>query len=340
MEQYPMLRYFCYRQSFNRLHPRSLYMRENWLCYFVSFRSCFIHAWNEIYIQWTYKSFKIDKQLEKNYRFQGSAVSTIIIKSQSAERGNQGSSLRSQGSTFVTANLFLQFSNDNENRNLINYCYVVYNYGWQVRKSRAPVVKVTCNSNRYYPVTNCYIRTYMRRILLHVRLNISISCSNCISYISETIRNFSTVWVFTWGFNLVPQIRASYSYCAIKPSALIIFLTFDTRRRRVDYVYASYLRFLHENEGKQPGKVPLQHFLAIILESSRDSPLVSHWLMQLVLMPDKNLTRSTVILIRLNLVRTRLDECRPICAMITAANRAGNDNDNQCNANASMSLLL
>lgn len=76
------------------------------------------------------------------------------------------------------------------------------------------------------------------------------------------------------------------------------------------------------------------------MESSRDSPLVPRWLMQLVLMLDKNLTRSTVILIRLNLIRTRPDGCRPICAMITGANRAGNDNDNQRNANASMSLLL
>lgn len=31
MEQWPMLRYFCYKRSFNRVHRRSLYMRENWL---------------------------------------------------------------------------------------------------------------------------------------------------------------------------------------------------------------------------------------------------------------------------------------------------------------------
>lgn len=62
--------------------------------------------------------------------------------------------------------------------------------------------------------------------------------------------------------------------------------------------------------------------------------------MQLVLMPDKNLTGSAVILIRLNPVRTGPIGAGPICAMITGANRAGNDNDNRHNASAGMSLLL
>lgn len=52
-------------------------------------------------------------------------------------------------------------------------------------------------------------------------------------------------------------------------------------------------------------------------------------------MSDKNLTRSTVILIRLNPVRTGSMGGGPICAMITGANRAGNDN--RRNASASVS---
>lgn len=102
--------------------------------------------------------------------------------------------------------------------------------------------------------------------------------------------------------------------------ALIILSWFNkcsarTRDRRVPF----QLRFAEraqETRGQQPGKVPLRHFparaRAIIAEklARYAIPRSVVWV-QLVLMPDKNLTRSAVILIRLNPVR-RLDESRSV----------------------------
>jgi hypothetical protein len=119
----------------------------------------------------------------------------------------------------------------------------------------------------------------------------------------------------------------------IKLSALIIFSTFDKRGSVAPIVNTIYLRFSIEgNEWKQPGKVPLRHFLA------RDylTEKLARRLVDVVsINNDKNLTRSAVILIRLNPVRTGLMGGGPICAMITGANRVGNDN--RRNASASMS---
>lgn len=94
-------------------------MRKNWLDDFVSFRRCLVYTRNEIFTQRTYKSFKIDKQLEKKLSALGiSDIKDLIVNREPAcGTRNQGSS---EPRICKCANPFFQSSNGDENRNLIS----------------------------------------------------------------------------------------------------------------------------------------------------------------------------------------------------------------------------
>lgn len=130
MEQYPMLRYFCYRRSFNRVHRQSLKID-----FAISFQLSFTlyTSRNEIFTQRTYKNFKIDKQLEKKLSVPGISDIKDLNREPACGTMNQGSS---KPRICKYANLFFKFSNGDENRNLINslLCRLIMVYNQESRE--------------------------------------------------------------------------------------------------------------------------------------------------------------------------------------------------------------